>query len=90
MAPLSNVTVDAFARYVAELPRPQVPSYTELNLRLGWRPMPGLEVALVGADLLDDSHAEAGTAPSSTNPNPPPPQTEIERAVWLDVIWQWQ
>ena len=88
--PLSNVTVDAFARYVDDLPRPQVPSYTELNLRLGWRPLPGLELALVGADLLDDSHAEAGAAPSSTNPTPPPPQTEVERAVWLDVIWQWQ
>lgn len=90
MAPWSNVTMDAFARYVGRLPRPQVPAYTELNLRLGWRPLPDLELALVGADLLDDSHAESGAAPSRTNPNPPPPQTEVERAVWLDVTWQWQ
>ncbi len=90
LAPWPTVKVDAFARHVGKLPRPQVPAYTELNLRLAWKPAPALELALVGADLLDDSHAEAGAAPSSTNPNPPPPQTEVERAVWLDVIWQWQ
>jgi len=76
--PWPNVTVDGFLRYVDRLPRQQVPDYVELNYRLAWRPTPALELALVGADLLHDSHAEAGTA------------FELERAVWLDLNWSWQ
>ena len=90
VAPVSSITMDAFLRYVDEIERQQVPDYTELNLRLGWKPLPALELALVGTDLLDDSHAEAGTAPSRTTPNPPPPATEIERAGWVQVTWSWQ
>ena len=90
LAPLSNVTMDGFARYVGELERQQVPAYTELNVRVGWRPVPSLELALVGADLLDKSHPEAGSAPSRTTPNPAKPATEVERAVWLDLLWEWE
>jgi iron complex outermembrane receptor protein len=88
--PWSNVTMDGFLRHVGRIERQQVPAYTDLNLRIGWRPLPSLELALVGADLFDDSHAEAGTAPSSTNPTPGPPAFEVERAVWVDVLWQWR
>ena len=90
LTPTANVGVDGFLRHVDRLPRQQVPAYTELNLRIGWKPLPSLELALVGADLLDSSHPEAGTNPSNQNPNPPPPATEIERAVWLDVTWNWE
>ena len=90
LAPRSNVSVDAFARYVGEIERQQVPDYTELNLRFGWRALDSLEFALVGSDLLHDSHAEAGTAPSNTNPTPGPPAFELERAIWLDLIWNWR
>lgn len=90
LMPRRDVTVDAFLRHVGELERQQVPDYTEMNLRLGWRPLPSLELALVGADLLHESHAEAGSAPSNTNPSPPPPAFELERAIWLDVTWGWQ
>lgn len=75
--PWPQVTVDGFLRYVDELRRTNVPDYTELNFRLGWRPLPAVEVALVGADLLHDSHPESAS-------------TEIERAAWLDVLWNWR
>jgi iron complex outermembrane receptor protein len=90
LAPLSNLTVDGQLRHASRLERQQVPAYTELNLRLGWKPARSLELALVGADLLDRAHPEAGTQPSSTNPNPPRPSTEIQRAIWLDLVWDWQ
>jgi iron complex outermembrane receptor protein len=52
-----------------------VPSYTELDLQLTWRPQPRVELSLVGRNLLNPSHQEfvqeAFTPPS-----------EIERSVY--------
>lgn len=53
-----RVELDAALRYVDRLPDPAIPSYLELDLRLGWHPRPGLELALVGQNLLDESHLE--------------------------------
>jgi iron complex outermembrane receptor protein len=33
-------------------------SYTNLTVRLGWRPLNNLELALIGANLLENRHAE--------------------------------
>ena len=63
---------DAWLRAISALPNPRVPTYAELNLRLGWQPTPGLELALVGQDLLHDSHPEFG---------PLPRREEFERSV---------
>jgi iron complex outermembrane receptor protein len=35
-----------------------VNDYLTLDVRLAWRPTPGLELALVGQNLLEDEHAE--------------------------------
>ncbi len=35
-----------------------LPSYAELDIRLGWRPIERLELSLVGENLLMDHHAE--------------------------------
>ena len=53
-----NLKFDTMVRYVAELPDPATPSHTQLDLRLAWSPVAGLEVAVVGRNLLDDSHPE--------------------------------
>lgn len=65
-------------RHVDQLPFPEVPSYTELDLRLGWRATDRLELALVGMNLLDDSHPEMGPAAS---------REEVERSVYGRVLW---
>lgn len=70
---LRNVEVDAWIRRVSSLPNPPVPAYTELNARVGWRPQPEIELALVGQDLLHDQHPEFGT--------PLPRRIEFERSV---------
>jgi iron complex outermembrane receptor protein len=88
LTPWADLTVDGFLRYVDELERQRVPDYTELNFRIGWRARPDVELALVGADLLHDSHPESGTVPTATNPDPL--MFELERAVWLDVVWNWR
>jgi iron complex outermembrane receptor protein len=53
-----GLELDLAARYVDELPALAVDGYASLDLRLGWKPRQGLELSLVGQDLLDGSHAE--------------------------------
>lgn len=49
---------DATFRYVGALPRPQTPAYSTLDLRLGWQPVPNVDVSIVGRNLLDAKHPE--------------------------------
>lgn len=53
-----HIEVDAVVRHVSALPAPVVPSYTVLDLRLGWSPRPGLSLALGGYNLMSPRHAE--------------------------------
>jgi iron complex outermembrane recepter protein len=61
---LWNVTraheVDVAWRYVSSLPDPVVPSYSSLDLRLGWQASRNLEVSAVVQNVLDRAHAEFG------------------------------
>ena len=52
------VTLDADLRYVSALPNPQVPSYVELNSRIGWDATPHVQLALSGFNLLHARHQE--------------------------------
>ena len=54
----ANLEFDARIRSIGALPNPRVPAYSELSLRLGWRPMPRLDLSLIGDDLLHDRHPE--------------------------------
>jgi iron complex outermembrane receptor protein len=73
-----DVDLDVTLRHVSELPNPRVPSYTELDLRVAWRPRPGLELSLVGQNLLHDRHPEFGQ---------PATRKEIQRAGLVQVGW---
>jgi iron complex outermembrane receptor protein len=67
----------AVFRYIDKLPKPYVPSYEELDLRLSCRLTNAIEVVVTGQNLLDSSHAEfiASTPPRET-----------ERSVYGKVI----
>jgi iron complex outermembrane recepter protein len=56
-----------------------VPSYWELEMRLGWHVNDNLELSLVGQNLLHDHHLEYGF--------PGPAQVEIVRSVFGKVAW---
>ena len=58
----------------------RVPGYRELDLRLGWRPTPRLELSLAGRNLLHPHHPEYGF--------PDPAQVQIERSVHGKIAWQ--
>jgi iron complex outermembrane receptor protein len=70
--------LDLTLRYVGALERPAVPSYTALDLRYGWRIRKGLELSLIGRNLLDPQHAEAGAAPG---------RHSYGRAALLKLVW---
>ena len=81
-----NVNLDAGLRWVDTLhnnsgaTQGTVPSYFEVDVRIGWRPTKNLEVSVVGQNLLHDHHAEYGF--------PSPAREEIERSVYGKISWQ--
>lgn len=64
--------------YVDELPNLGISSYYRFDSRIMWTPKPGLELSLVGQNLLDDRHQEF-SAPINGTTN------EIERNVYGKV-----
>jgi iron complex outermembrane recepter protein len=73
-----RIELDAALRAISALPNPGTPAYSEANVRVAWRPVPRLELSLVGRDLLHRSHLEF-VAPTSSR------RTELERAVYTRV-----
>jgi len=74
----NRFTLDATLRHVSALPDPALPSYTEMNARLGWRVRETLELALSGFNLLHSRHLEF----------PSPYGEEIPRSVMLQLRWR--
>ncbi len=71
--------LDIHLRHVGSLPKPVVPAYTSLNMRLGWKIRPGIELSLIGQNLLQKSHTEFGASPN---------RAEFERSLMVRVIWK--
>lgn len=74
-----GIGLDAWLRYVDRLSFNSTPGYLEMDLHLGWRPSRSLELALVGRNLLHDSHPELGAAG--------PRREEVERSLYGKVTW---
>lgn len=73
-----SLDLDFALRSVDDLPGSSVPSYVELDGRLGWKIVRNMEVSLAGFNLLDKQHPEFVT--SRTN-------SEIGRAFYLKMLW---
>jgi iron complex outermembrane receptor protein len=71
--------LDTWLRYIDELSFSRVPSYTELNVHLGWRASRSLELALIGQNLLHEEHVEFGAAS--------PAQEAVQRSLYGKVTW---
>jgi len=65
-------------RYVDRLPKPAVPSYTRLDLRIAFKLGKSFELNVVGQNLLDKQHYEF--IPSSPAPR------QIERSIYGKLI----
>lgn len=79
--PAANWNLGGQLRYVDALAGQKLPAYAELDLRAGWHLRPDLELALIGQNLLHDSHAEFGQ---------PSTRLELERSVMAELRWSWQ
>jgi iron complex outermembrane recepter protein len=71
--------IDAFFRVIGALPQPAVAAYSELDARLGWRVLPGVDLSIIGTNLLAPRHLEFRAAT--------PPET-YERAVSARLAWR--
>lgn len=71
--------LDLSVRRVGARPAPEVPAYWAVDLRLGWRPHPALELSLIGRNLGDARHPEWGSAPA---------RAELRRSVLLLATWR--
>ncbi|MFP4389271.1 MAG: TonB-dependent receptor plug domain-containing protein [Desulfococcaceae bacterium] len=71
---LEPLDLDLWFRYVDRLSDADVDSYNTLDARLAWTPRPGLELSLVGQNLLQPNHREFSSI-------------QIERGVYLKVDW---
>ena len=58
----------------------EISDYTTLDIRLAWRPRPGIELALVGQNLLQDNHLEY-VQEILTMP------TEVPRGIYAKIEW---
>jgi iron complex outermembrane receptor protein len=86
-----SVDLDAALRWVDELRIAQsptdgptqgtVPSYVELDARIGWRVNKHIELALVGQNLLHERHVEYGYPNAS--------QEEIARSFYAKAVYRW-
>lgn len=74
----AHLKLDGGFRYVGEIAKQRVPAYAELNARLTWQPSAGLDLSIVGQNLLHKQHAEFGAATA---------RRQIERGVYGMVQW---
>ena len=74
-----GVTWDATLRYVGALHHPALADYGELDMRLGWKVTPTIEVSVAGSNLLHDRHAEFFEDGESD---------EIPRSFFIDTRWR--
>jgi iron complex outermembrane receptor protein len=78
----NNIALDLGLRRVTEIRRLSIPAYTELHVRLAWKPRPSVELSLVGQNLLHRRHSEFNSEFFGTSPR------EFERAVFGQVrLW---
>ncbi|MEO8062124.1 MAG: TonB-dependent receptor [Pseudomonadota bacterium] len=72
-------SVDAVWRKVGAMPAPELPQYTELSARIGWRASERLEVAVKGFNLLNEIHREYAD----------PQGREIRRSVMAELRYSY-
>jgi iron complex outermembrane receptor protein len=74
-----HISLDAIVRKIGRLPQPAVDDYTELHARVAWQVNDGLELAVKGFNLLNESHREFAA----------PQGFEIRRSVMAELRYSY-
>ncbi len=53
---------DTFFRFVDELPRPYVPAYAKMDIRIGWNPTKNIAASILVQNIFSSGHVEFGAA----------------------------
>ncbi|MDH5699967.1 MAG: TonB-dependent receptor [Nitrospirota bacterium] len=77
-----NLEFDSWLRVIDNLGVRSIPGYVELDLRLGWKPIPQMDISVVGQNLLDNHHPELFSSFLATQP------TEVQRSVYGKITWK--
>jgi len=77
-----NVNCTIWLRYVDSLSGPEVPDYVTMDARVAWKPVPNLELSLVGQNLLAAKHLEFGPDLFGN------PAAQTERSMYGKVAWK--
>ena len=76
-----HIEQDLMLRYVDKLPSLNIPSYYSLDLHVGWKPIPQVQLSFGGQDLLNSQHLEF--IPEFINTLP----TQVRRSWFGSVSW---
>ncbi|WP_168205998.1 TonB-dependent siderophore receptor [Geobacter sp. FeAm09] len=76
-----DVELDLWLRYADQLPNLAVGSYVTLDVRLAWKPVKGVELSLVGQNLLHDRQVEFQQQILNTKP------AVVGRSMYGKVTW---
>ncbi|MDD5384289.1 MAG: TonB-dependent receptor [Gallionella sp.] len=79
--PAANVELGTSLYYVDSLPSLNVPAYTRLDARIGWRIQRDLELSLTGRNLLDPGHPEFINVSG-------PRTSEVPRSLFGGATWR--
>ncbi len=75
----SDLMLDVVGRYVSRLKAFDIDGYIESDVRVAWRlPEKNIELALVGQNLVHETHAEFNAKAS---------RSDMERGVYLSFLW---
>ena len=74
--------LDVTGRYVDDLPRLDIGHYLTFDIHLGWHPSNGLELSLVGQNLLDSPHPEFTALPFGVLPS------EVQAGIYSALAWR--
>lgn len=71
-----DLELDAFGRYVGEVPGREIDAYATVDVRAAWRPAKPYELAVVGQNLAQARHREAAGG------------TLVQRGVYGKLTWR--
>jgi iron complex outermembrane receptor protein len=78
-----HIQYDLIGRYVDSLATQGVPSYIEMDMRIGWQATKTMEFSFVGQNLIDSHHPEFGNSLAGVQ------STQVRRGWYAMLSWEY-